>query len=342
MSNLSVGIVGLPNVGKSTLFNALLGRQIADASNYPFCTIEPNVGIVEVPDLYLPQIAKIVGSKKTVPAVVKFVDVAGLVEGAARGEGLGNKFLSHLRNVDALCHVVRDFTDPNVSLAGSIDPQSDFDLVCAELILKDLETLDGDKTAIATKLKKELEKGKLAIHLDLNPEEKKLAQDFFLLTAKPFLLVINLSENALKNFDHQAKTIKGWKTIPICAKLEEELADFSPKDRQAYLKEFGLKKSGLEKLISQAYDTLKLQSFYSANRKEAHAWTIPQNSTAYEAAGVVHTDFQKGFIGADCLNVKDFIDQKGWQNARAKGLVRQEGREYKVQDQDVIDFKFNL
>jgi len=340
MSNLSVGIVGLPNVGKSTLFNALLGRQIADASNYPFCTIEPNVGIVEVPDLYLPQIAKIAGSKKTVPAVVKFVDVAGLVEGAAKGEGLGNKFLSHLRSVDALCHVVRNFTDSNVALAGSTDPQSDFDLICTELILKDLETLDGNKTAIALKLKKELEKGKLAINLDLDPEEKKLAKEFFLLTAKPFLLVINLDENAFKNLDRQV--IKGRETVPICAKLEEELTDFSPKDRRAYLKELGLKKSGLERLINQAYDTLKLQSFYSANRKEAHAWTIPQNSTAYEAAGVVHTDFQKGFIGADCLNVKDFINQKGWQGARTKGLVRQEGREYKVQNQDVIDFKFNL
>jgi ribosome-binding ATPase YchF (GTP1/OBG family) len=322
--NLSVGIVGLPNVGKSTLFNALLKKQQAYVANFPFATIDPNVGVVPVPDARLGQLAKIYNAPE-VPATVEFVDIAGLIAGASQGEGLGNKFLSHIREVDAICHVVRAFGDQDIIKEGSVDPKSDFEIIKTELELADLETVERH------------EKKKNA-----NVEELQL------LAKKPFLVVLNVDEGDLINANELEQKyasilgVENDQVIAICAKTEAELAGLSEEDQAVYLNELGVSKSGLERLIQKAFATLGLITFLTAGEKEVRAWTINKDMRAQDAAGVIHTDFIKNFIKADICNFNDFVEVGGWKNAREKGKVRSEGRDYIVQDGDVVEFKIGV
>lgn len=337
--NLSVGIVGLPNVGKSTLFNALLKKQQAFVANYPFTTIEPNIGVVPVPDERLSKIAEIEKSKNIVPAVVKFIDIAGLVKGAAQGEGLGNKFLAHIREVNAICQVVRHFKSTDViHTSSNPDPKSDFEVVNTELILADLQTLEKSKSkdpklnSVIEKLKIELNKEILAKDVNLSGEEKELIAQLQLLTAKPMFTVANVDEEDLeKDF--------GPNTIAVSAKIESELSQLSEEEQKDYLKTLGVEESGLERIIKKGYEVLNFISFLTGGEKEARAWTIEKGTNAQNAAGVIHTDFVKNFIKAEVITYADFVSINGWKNAREQGKTRFEGREYIIKDGDVVEFK---
>jgi len=348
--SLSVGIVGLPNVGKSTLFNALLKKQIADVSAYPFCTIEPNKGIVEVPDGRLSVLAEIVGTDRVVPAVVEFIDIAGLVKGAHKGEGLGNKFLAHIREVAVICHVIRFFQEDQVAhVSGRIDPLSDVETVNSELILADLQTLEKQKKPKGKmekeekifwdgveRLKAKMDQGVLARDVSLTEEERAAVSSLSLLTAKPVIYLANVAEDKLSqkvDFPYQP-------LISLSAKMESEIVVLSEEEQREYLSQYGLKEPGLNRLIRLAYDTLGLISFLTTTGgKEVRAWTVKKGTTAKEAAGVVHTDFEKRFVKADVISFEDFVQYQGWSNVRSLGKVRTEGRDYQVSDGDVIEFK---
>jgi GTP-binding protein YchF len=372
MSSLSIGIVGLPNVGKSTLFNALLKRQAALAANYPFATIEPNVGVVDVPDHRLEELCKIVvtdygrGSEgreileKVTPAVVKFYDIAGLVKGASKGEGLGNAFLGHIREVNAIAHVVRSFEDENVVRAGSVDPISDKEIVNTELILADIQSLENTvgklekdvrgkpdketklKYETAKKILEKLNQGILAKDIGLEEEELEASKDLNLLTLKPQIYVLNVSEDYLSNKNDQKTDKSLQEAIIICAKLESDLADFAKNERKNYLKELGIEYSGLDKLIQKGYEMLGLETFLTAGPKEVRAWTIKKGSKAPQAAGEIHTDFERGFISAEVINYETLVEVGSLKTAKEKGLIRLEGKSYVMQDGDVVLFRFSV
>ncbi|MDR2773104.1 MAG: redox-regulated ATPase YchF [Elusimicrobiota bacterium] len=363
---MKLGIVGLPNVGKSTLFNAITKAGAATA-NYPFCTIDPNVGVVSVPDSRLDFLANLYQSKKKVPAAVEFVDIAGLVKGASQGEGLGNQFLSHIRETAAIVHVVRCFENKDIThVSGAINPLDDIDIIDTELILADmdsaakkLERLEKnirlqDKSVIAQRdlalrLKAHLDGGKPARTMSLSGEESEMIKDFFLITAKPVLYACNVGENDLPEMENEftqvvkQKALKeGAAALPICAKIEAELSELSEQDRQEFLKDLGLKEAGLNRLIKAGYDLLGLSTFLTAGADESRAWTIKKGFLAPQAAGVIHTDFQRGFIRAEVMNFGD-LEKLGSQKAvKDAGLLRSEGKEYVVKDGDIIEFKFNV
>ena len=357
--SLSVGIVGLPNVGKSTLFNALTRSKLAEAQNYPFCTIEPNVGIVEVPDERLDKLTKISRSKKTIPTAIKFVDIAGLVKGAASGEGLGNKFLSHIREVDAVVQVVRAFTDSNVvHVHNKVDPKNDSEIINLELALADLETvkkrLDATRRnakGIAAKdfqkqielferVEAQLQSGKPARDLEYNEDEILWMKELQLLTMKPMLYVVNTDETKQPTTNNQQLSA----TIPqieISAKLEAELADLTPEEAKQYLQELGMTETGLDKLITASYKLLDLVTYFTSGEPETRAWTIKKGTKAPEAAGVIHTDFIKGFVKADVVSWQDFVQHSGWSKIKETGKLRLEGKDYIVKDGDVCFFHVN-
>jgi GTP-binding protein YchF len=368
---LKAGIIGLPNVGKSTLFNAVTRSHKAPAENYPFCTIEPNLGVVSVPDPRLPQIGKVAKVSTLIPTAFEFVDIAGLVKGASHGEGLGNKFLSHVREVDALIHVVRCFEDPDiVHVTGDIDPVRDIEIVTTELVLADLETIKkrlekisrdvkrADKHALLEahlleKFGAHLNTGKPAntLGLPLAPDEKLIVRGFFLLTDKPTIFAANVKEADLAAADNHPQVVKvreyarahhACETVVVCAQLESDLADLTPEEAQEYLKELGVPASDTAALIHSTYHVLGLRTFFTFNDKEVRAWTIPAGATAVKAAGKVHTDFERGFIKAEAVNCEELVKQGSVGHARETGHYRIEGRDYVVRDGDVLLFRFSV
>lgn len=358
------GIVGLPNVGKSTLFNALTKAGI-QAENYPFCTIEPNVGIVPVPDPRQSKIAEIVKPEKEIPTTMEFVDIAGLVAGASKGEGLGNKFLANIRETDAICHVVRCFEDDDVvHVAGKINPLDDVEVIDTELALADMDSIEkgitryskvaksGDKeakarVALLERVKAQLDEGKAVRSMGLDDDERASLHEFFLLTIKPTMYIANVAEGGFENNPMLDQVIahaeaEGSVVVPVCAAIEAEMVELDEDDLNEFLSELGLEEPGLNRVIRAGYSLLNLQTYFTAGVKEVRAWTVKVGATAPEAAGVIHTDFQKGFIRAEVMAYDDFIEFKGEQGCKEAGKLRLEGKEYIVKDGDVMHFRFNV